>query len=172
MKYKKSTIPYVIDKIELDVTNIFVWVDMSDIKESYLKRYALSGETAQEASLTLYDTSEYYWVLYILNDIVNPHEDWYMSPAQLRRYTEYKYDNPDAPNNFYYISTGENLTHKASNDMMYLYEQGLKLPHDVNYNTNYQYEMELNDTKKIITTISVDKILEFVNIYNERLSKL
>ena len=170
MKYKKDTIPYALDKHEMDVTNMLVYVDMTDIKDNFTKRYALSGESAQEASLKLYDTSEYYWVLYLLNDVVNPHEDWYMSPAQLRRYVEYKYDNPDAPHSFYYVSTGEYLTHKASKDMMYLYEQGMKLPHDVNFKTNYQYEMELNEQKKIIKTVKRDSILEFMNIYNERLN--
>ncbi len=172
MKYKKDTIPYVIGKHEMDVTNIFVFVDMTDLKPAFIKRYALSGESAQEASFKLYDTSEYYWILYLLNDVVNPHEDWYMSPSQLRIYAEHKYTNADAPNNFYYVSTGEYLSHKASKDMMYLYEQGMGLPHDVNFNTNYQYEMARNEEKKVIKTVTIDNLLEFINVYNERLNIL
>lgn len=172
MKYKKDTIAYAIGKYEMDVTNIFVHVDMTDMRVEFTKRYALSGESAQEASLKLYDTSEYYWILYLLNDVVNPSEDWYMSPAQLRRYVEYKYAKPDAPHSFYYVSTREYLPHKASKDMMYLYEQGMKLPHDVNFDTNYQYEMALNEEKKVIKTVRKDSILEFINIYNERLNDI
>lgn len=172
MQYKKEAIKYTIDKYEMDVTNIFLNVDVSDIRDEYLKRYALSGETAQEASQKLYGTSEYYWILYLINDVVNPHEDWYMSPSQMRRYVELKYDEPDAPNSFYYISTGEYLTHKLSNDMMYLYEQGMSLPFDVSYRTNYEFEMVLNEEKKVIKTIRKTKVLEFINIYNERLREL
>lgn len=172
MNYKKETIEYSMDGYDIDVTNIFVTVDVSDIRDEYIKWYALSGESAQSASLKLYDSSEYYWILYLLNDVVNPHEDWYMSPSQLRRYAEIKYDEPDAPNSFYYVTTGEYLTHKLSLDMMYLYEQGMQLPAEVLYNTNYDYEVSMNESKKVIKTIKSSKILEFMNIYNERLRNL
>jgi len=172
MKYKKNTINYTIDKLDMDVTNILVHVDITDIKTEYLKRYALSGESAQEASLALYDTSEYYWILYLLNDVVNPYQDWYMAPSQLRRYADFKHDNPDAPQSFYYVSTREYVPHKLSKDMQYLYDQGMKLPAEITFKTNYEYEAELNEEKKVIYTIKEEKILEFINIYNERLKYL
>lgn len=155
-----------------ELTDIFSIPDMGDISQDYVKRYALSGESALEVSYILYGTSEYYWTLYILNDVVNPSEDWYMSPSQLREYCVKKYDNSDYPHDFYYVTTKKPLNYKQTSDMWYLYNNSMNLPHDVTFNTNYQYEARINETKKVINAVNESSILEFVNIYGERMRKL
>lgn len=155
-----------------ELTDIFSIPDISDINPDYIKRYALSGESALEVSYILYGSSEYYWTLYLLNDVVNPYEDWYMSPTQLRLYSAHKYDNPEHPHDFYYISTKKPLNYKQTSDMWYLYNNSMSLPHDVTFNTNFQYEARMNENKKVIHAITESNILEFVNIYDERLRKL
>lgn len=155
-----------------ELTDIFSIPDMTDLNGDYLKRYALSGESALEVSHILYGTSEYYWTLYILNDVVNPLEDWYMSPMQLREYCKHKYDNPEYPHDFYYVTTKKPLNYKQTSDMWYLYDNGMSLPHDVTFNTNFQYETKINESKKVINAVTESNILEFTNIYGDRLRKL
>ena len=172
MLYKKTPIAYTINNETQDVTNLLLNVDISDLDDNYIHYYMLSSENALEASLTLYDTSEYYWVLFLLNDIVNPFEDWHMSQEQLKRYVKLKYKNPLEPNYFYYIDSGNHLTNKKSNDMLYLLESGQSLPENISFKTNFEYEVEKNDKKKIIKYIDRKYILEFINMYQDRLNKL
>lgn len=172
MEYKENGIPYVIDGLEYDITNLLVTVNTSDINNNFIRNYILSGESAQEVSFKLYGSSYYYWTLYLLNNVVNPFEDWYMSPSQLREYVYYKYSNPDSPHDYYYIGSHEPLNNKLTNDMQYLYDNKLPLPHDISFNSNFDYEAKLNDTKKTIRAIKPDMILEFINIYHERLQEL
>lgn len=155
-----------------ELTDIFSIPDVSDISNDYLRRYALSGESALEVSYILYGASEYYWTLYLLNDVVNPLEDWYMSPLQLRLYCTEKYKNSDYPHDFYYITTKKPLNYKQTSDMWYLYNNGMSLPHDVTFNTNFQYESRINEKKKVIHAVNEANILEFINIYGDRLRKL
>lgn len=170
MKYKNEPIIYTIDNYSIDVTNLFVNVDISDINEKYLSRYILSGETPHFVSLKLYDTSEYYWTILLLNGVVNPFEDWYMTQNQLRRYCLLKYKNQsEKPHHFYDIETGERLTSKLSKDMMYLIDTNQTLPKNISFKTNFEYEIEKNEEKKIITCVNRENILDFVNLYNERL---
>lgn len=174
MKYKKTPIPYKIDNFEYDVTNILVNVDVSQINEDYLRQYILSGETAMEASLILYDSSEYYWILYLLNGIVNPYLDWHMDNTTLKRYVEYKYgyDIINNVHHFYDIETQQRLGFKLSKDMHYLIDNSLPLPKNVGVSTNYDFEFDENEKKKVIQAVRKENLLDFINVYNDRLKLL
>ena len=54
------------------------------------------GETPEDIALRLYKNPFYNWVLLVINDITNYHEQWPRSSQQLQEYCNSKYDNPQA----------------------------------------------------------------------------
>jgi hypothetical protein len=49
------------------------------------------GDTPQSVARKVYGTEEYYWVLLVFNEIVNPINDWPKTEEQVKQYTMAKY---------------------------------------------------------------------------------
>ena len=62
-----------------------------------------NGERPEDIALRLYKNPFYNWVLLVINDITNYHEQWPRSTQQLQEYSNSKYDNPLATKD--YITT-------------------------------------------------------------------
>lgn len=62
---------------------------------SFYSYYTIAdGSRPDNVSVTLYDTPNYYWTFFIVNDhLKNSYTDWPKSSADLREYTEAKYPN-------------------------------------------------------------------------------
>lgn len=48
-------------------------------------------ETAMGVSLKMYDTPEYYWTIFIINNVINPYTDWFLYDEALKIYIGKKY---------------------------------------------------------------------------------
>lgn len=169
MRYSKDLLNYSINGIEYNVTNIFKKVDLSELNQNYISTYTLIGESAMEAALKIYGNSEYYWILYVVNNVVNPFSDWYMTEDALKQYCLYKYDDILAPHTFFDSNTKEELSEQVSEDMLYLLENNMPLPLNVSYYTNYEYESVKNEGRKNINIINKNNLIEFVNMYTDAL---
>lgn len=163
--YDRKLITHSINGVEYNVTNIFKRVDLSELNSEYLALFTLSGETATEVALKLYGSSEYYWILYVLNDIVNPFTDWYMTEDMLLEYCKLKYDDLKAPKVFFNNTTDDELSEQVSDDMQYLLDNNSEIPHYVSFYTNHEYEIIQNEKRKVIKVINKSNLIEFVNAY-------
>ena len=151
------------------LTNImsrFKIVEAFERQEAVYYDYSVKdGERADTISFKYYGDATLDWVIYLTNNIIDPQFEWPLSSAALNKFIVKKYGN---------ISTASSQTHH--------YEQ-LITPHEVlfdgtiipehyeeldltTYNllassekrlvTSYEYEQNLNESKRDIKLLSVD----------------
>ena len=133
------------------------------------------GETADAIASWYYDKPEYDWLIYLANNIIDPHTQWPKSSQQLEAYIAKKYGsvvaarseilfyrrNPDVS----YVSVdGSNFSPTADSNMnIVLSNTDLRITVDsfadvedpLNYSPVYAYdhEVELNEEKRNINLI-------------------
>ena len=81
------------------VTNIFRRVKVRDkIKNniSLLDQYDVhEGEKPEDVAYKAYGSTDYFWVITLLNNIVNRYYDWPLDEYVFQQYCKDKYDNAD-----------------------------------------------------------------------------
>ena len=133
------------------------------------------GETADAIASWYYDKPEYDWLIYLANNIIDPHTQWPKSSQQFEAYIAKKYGsvvaakseiifyrkNPDVS----YISVdGANFSPTANSNMnIVLGNTDLRInvasyayvnqPQDYYAVYAYDYELELNEEKRNINLI-------------------
>lgn len=133
------------------------------------------GETADAIASWYYDKPEYDWLIYLANNIIDPHTQWPKSTQQFEAYIAKKYGsvvaarseilfyrrNPDVS----YVSVdGSNFSPTANSNMnIVLSNTDLRITVDsfadvedpLNYSAVYAYdhELELNEQKRNINLI-------------------
>lgn len=95
------------------------------------------GESAHIIADRAYDNPDLYWVILLFNEIHDELEDWPLDQLSLDTYVKRKYENPYAIHHYKAISTGAwvCLAHPEYD----------RIPV-----TNYEHELEVNESKRKI----------------------
>ena len=68
---------------------------------SLLDKYDVGeGETPETVAFKIYGDTDYFWVVCLMNNIVNRFYDWPLPEFAFQRFLEDKYTNPDATHHF------------------------------------------------------------------------
>ena len=136
------------------------------------------GETPEDIALRLYKNPFYNWVLLVINDITNYHEQWPRSSQQLQEYCNSKYDNPQATKD--YVTTevkrGNDIIVPAGkivpSTFQIVYWDGTNTvtANPVASRTFFQFEEELNSQKERIQLVKPRFVEDFVENYYMRLA--
>lgn len=113
------------------------------------------GEAPSLVSYKLYGTTRYDYGLLILNDIRNIYDEWPRTEKSFNEYIELKYGSVSAAKSTgakYYRSDGK----KVSQEKWLQLTDGGKY-----YETNYDYEIKLNDEKAKIKTLDYNLMISF-----------
>ena len=136
------------------------------------------GETPEDIALRLYKNPFYNWVLLVINDITNYHEQWPRSSQQLQEYCNSKYDNP--------LATKDYITTEVKKGLDIIVPAGKVVPSTyqvVYYDGNavvtanpvvsrsfYQFEEQKNSEKERIQLVKPEFVEDFVENYYMRLA--
>jgi hypothetical protein len=75
-----------------DISIRFHSLDSARKFYSFFYEYELSyGETAESLSYKLYGSHDHWWILYAINNIIDPFYDWLMTDEEVDRYVELAY---------------------------------------------------------------------------------
>ena len=137
-----------------------------------------NGERPEDIALRLYKNPFYNWVLLVINDITNYHEQWPRSTQQLQEYCNSKYDNP--------LATKDYITTEVKKGLDIIVPAGKVVPSTyqvVYYDGNavvtanpvvsrsfYQFEEQKNSEKERIQLVKPEYVEDFVENYYMRLS--
>ena len=137
-----------------------------------------NGERPEDIALRLYKNPFYNWVLLVINDITNYHEQWPRSTQQLQEYCNSKYDNPLATKD--YITTevkkGNDIIVPAGKivpstyQVVYYDGQTVVTANPVVSRSFYQFEEQKNSEKERIQLVKPEYVEDFVDNYYMRLS--
>jgi hypothetical protein len=128
----------------------------SDVKNNesyYITHKIQDGESPIILADRLYDDSDLYWIIMLFNDIHDIQNDWPLDSVSLNRFIDRIYIDRNAIHHYEAIST--NLV--VDSDWP-LYD---RLPV-----TNYEYEDQINESKRIIKIPVPEAISQIVRDHN------
>ena len=142
------------------VTNIFLRFVFSDEIKNNLTLYELydivDGETPEIVSDKFYSRPDYHWVILHLNDILDPRYDWPLSTFNLQKYCDSKYANPYGIH--HYVNTDGHIVNSNAPGATSV--------------SNYQYEEEINESKRKIKILKADYLKTVLDNYENSLGRL
>lgn len=172
-----DTIVYDQDGIVQKAVNIVEAVQPAnlDLGNFYIfQKYQVnSGELPESISYKLYNTTDYFWTLLVINNIVNPYLDWPLSDNQVELFTAKKYGAGNEYDIHHYEWTGVD-GHKVMplDEVDSAAAAAHTLPglgtNYISY-TNLAWEILQNQSKKAILVINPLVISKFVEAYNNAL---
>jgi hypothetical protein len=126
--------------------------------------YISEGETPDIVANNIYGSSNYHWILLIVNDIVNPADEWPKRTAELFDYTESKYGTGNALLDHHYRLTSDT-------SIIVDYDSAKILSGEMESVSNYDYELEINQDKRQIFILKPEYLSKFVSNYKELMAK-
>ena len=166
-------------KVEF-LTNITLRYKILEVlktNESGYYTYSISdGENAEDVAFNFYEDPKLSWIIFLVNNIYDPHYDWPLSYNDLIRFIRKKYGS---------IPEAQSTVHeyrKIIKESEVLFD-GTIIPKktyvidETTYNTlsvndkelisKYDYEVELNDSKRNIKLISPDNLRNILSEIRE-----
>ena len=136
----------------------------------------MNGERPEDIALKFYNNPFYNWVLLVINDITNFHEQWPRSTQQLQEYAAAKYDNPTATKDYvtYEVKKGTDVIVPAGKivpstfQVTYYDGSTTVTANPVASRSYYQYEEEINANKEKIQLVKPEFVEDFVEQYYVR----
>lgn len=154
--------------------------DLIDDKSLYYEYIITQEDNVEDISTKLYGTPLYYWTIMVINNRFDRFYDFPLNNIQFEQSLIEKYGSIEyTQTNFkYYIRTDELQNSSDSNiDETYFYEVTEETYNNtVVYSNNilmrksktiYDYELEINESKRTIIVIDKKYIGEFVNLFNK-----
>lgn len=121
----------------------------------------------------LYGSVEYFWLLLVCNNLIDPYFEWIMPQETLYQYCKQKYKNlPEKENTVYYHRNDKNQkfynVHEYPKDSQLWYDKLDKHHKDLQYKgvmvpvTYLEHEIELNEEKRIVNALYPDDFSSFI----------
>lgn len=129
--------------------------------ESY---YINDGETPDIVANNKYGSSNYHWVLLLINDIVNPYEDWPRRDAELFAYVEAKYGVGSASVEHHYRLV-------SNTSIIVDYDAAKLISGEIEPVSNYDYELDLNQKKRQIFLLKPEFLGKFLKDYQKLMAE-
>ena len=162
-------IDYKFDNKVKSVTNIVYAVNPVDdlYNDRFFDIMIIGDERPEELSEKLYNDPSYYWTLLYVNRISNPYMDWVKTTDMMEEYCRSKYgeDNIFKPHTFIDTTTGQVLVGVDFDRAVKTLEDTGETPMNLRMVNNYEYEHNINDQKRKIRFVPVNKLLLFVDRY-------
>jgi hypothetical protein len=146
------------------------------VRESTLKNNLLylpltvdEFERPDTVSNDLYNNSAYDWAVRLVNKQVDPYFDWYLSTEQFEKYIAKKYGNLREAQNttvHYKDETNNIIINTTTYELLDGGEQSSYTAVNA-----YDYELELNESKKVIKVVSPDSVEEMANTLEKKLNE-
>lgn len=123
--------------------------------------YVENGNTPENLSYNLYGSSQYHWVILIVNNIVSVNGEWPKDEANMFAYVENKYGTGNATEVHHYRIAN------SSPEIIVDYDAA-KLTAGTHVSvTNYDYEIELNESKRQIQILKPQYLKDFITTYKK-----
>tara|TARA_A100001035_G_scaffold276163_1_gene270705 strand:- start:315 stop:848 length:534 start_codon:yes stop_codon:yes gene_type:complete len=151
------------------VTDIFRRIKVREkIKDniSLLDKYDVGeGETPETVAFKIYGDSNYFWIICLMNNVVNRFYDWPLDEFVFQQYVADKYSNPDGIHHYEITQSSGKQTGEGPAD----YSHKLEVNSDTvgaESVSNIEYERRLQDQKRQIKILPKSYISVFENEFD------
>tara|TARA_B100000214_G_scaffold232894_1_gene170014 strand:- start:844 stop:1380 length:537 start_codon:yes stop_codon:yes gene_type:complete len=129
-----------------------------------------SGDTPESIAYKVYGDAEYFWVICLMNNIVNRYYDWPLDEYSFQKFLSEKYTNPDAVHHYEKPQSSGETESQAPGDYSHMVE--------VNSNavgaqavSNAEYERRIQDEKRQIQVLQPQYLSAFVSEFRKLIRK-
>ncbi len=132
-----------------------------------LDKYDLTdGEKPEDVAFKIYGSVDYYWVVLLVNNVVDRYYDWPMGFQEFENYVNDKYAEPGAIHHYEVKQTSgrqeglepEDYSHFIEVNADHLGAQSV---------SNYEYEQRLQNQKRQIKVLNPDYLSSFVEEFEK-----
>ena len=145
-------------KVRSKIANNVALFDRFDVPE---------GDSPETVAYKVYGDQEYFWVVCIMNNIVNRYYDWPLSFSDFEEYVKQKYAEPGAIHHYEKTQLSGDQSGDGPGDYSHKIEVNSTDP-DAQSVSNYEYESRLQDQKRQIKLLDKGYLNTFVEEF-ERL---
>ena len=153
------------------VKDIFRRMKVRDNIKNNLALYAtydvVPGDTPETISFKHFGSTDYFWVICLMNDITDRYYDWPLDYQAFEEYVTDKYDNPQAIHHYEKDQSSGATTGNGPCDFSHKIEVNSD-DADGQSVSNYEYEQRLQDQKRQIKLLDKAYLNQFVEEF-ERL---
>ena len=153
------------------VKDIFRRMKVRDSIKNNLALYAtydvVPGDTPETISFKHFGSTDYFWVICLMNDITDRYYDWPLDYQAFEEYVNDKYDNPQAIHHYEKDQSSGATTGNGPGDFSHKIEVN-STDADAQSVSNYEYEQRLQDQKRQIKLLDKAYLNQFVEEF-ERL---
>ena len=148
------------------VTDIFRRLKVREGIKDNLAMFATydvqSGETPESISYKHFGSTDYFWVICLMNDVTDRFYDWPLSDQAFEEYVKEKYANPQAIH--YYEKTQSSGATEGNGPADYEHKIEVNSTDaDAQSVSNYEYESRLQDQKRQIKLLDKAYLNLFVD---------
>ena len=155
------------------VTDIFRRLKVRDGIKDNLALYAsydvTPGDTPESISYKHFGSTDYFWVICLMNDVTDRFYDWPMTDSAFEEFLKDKYDNPDAIHHYEKVQSSGAIEGNGPADYDHFIEVNSTEPGALSV-SNAEYERRIQDQKRQIKLLDKAYLNEFVAEF-ERLVK-
>lgn len=157
-------------RAETEVMNfLHRWAFRKSVKENisaYSEWIIRDQDSLFSIAEALYNSQHYYWIIMMMNDIIDPRFDWPLNETDFVKYIKAKYGEENIYNHHHYeADTDENI---------FSVPDGTWVSFDYSYNkisiNNFDYEALINEQKRYIKLLKPEFLEEVKREKNEILS--
>ena len=156
------------------VTDIFRRVKIrSKIADnvSLLDKYDVAeGEKPEDIAYKIYGDTDYFWVVTLVNNIVNRYYDWPLDSFSFQQYIKDKYSNPDGIHHYEVIQSSGKQTGDGPADYSHKLEVNSTHPGAQSV-SNTEYERRLQDKKRQIKLLQPNYLNNFIDEFRLLITK-
>ena len=141
----------------------------SKLKDNYalLDKYDVeNGESPETVAYKVYGSTDYWYVVCLMNNVVNRQHDWPLSYQAFEQYVNDKYDNPGAVHHYEKLQSSGHTVSEGPADYDHYVEVNADDP-DGQSVSNYEYEQRLQDQKRQIQILNPSYLPSFLEEFRK-----
>ena len=127
----------------------------------------MNGDTPEIIAYKHFGSTDYFWVICLMNDISDRYYDWPLSNSSFETYVTNKYTNPQAVHHYEKVQSSGDTTSNGPADYDHMIEVN-STDSDGQSVSNYEYELREQDRKRQIKLL--DKA--YLNLFVEEFETL
>ena len=132
-----------------------------------LDKYDLTdGEKPEDVAFKIYGSVDYYWVVLLVNNVVDRYYDWPMGFQEFEDYVNDKYAEPGAIHHFEVKQTSGRQEGLEPEDYSHFIEVNADHPGAQSV-SNYEYEQRLQNKKRQIKILNPDYLSSFIEEFEK-----
>ena len=125
------------------------------------------GEKPEDVAYKVYGESDYFWVITLVNNIVNRYYDWPLDSFSFQEYIKDKYSNPDGIHHYEVTQSSGKQSGEGPADYTHKIEVNSDYPGAQSV-SNRQYEEREQDKKRQIRVLSP----QYLGAFEDEFTKL